>query len=186
MCSDESHFNVSLTVRDKVTRQCPQSTISEEKGEPERIRTNVPLLTSLTGSLISAYQSHGPIGPWLVHSRSYHIGFQSFTLLPQWIPMRNSCLQVHSLRSYRNGLRWGIFSSTCSFTLSFSPHTGKARDSQIHRCRPGWIWEFLSCQFTHASTMMDFNEEFFPYQSTSLTLLPRWGSMRNSFPVSTF
>ena len=63
MCSDESHFNVSLTVRDKVTRQCPQSTISEEKGEPERIRTNVPLLTSLTGSLISAYQSHGPIGP---------------------------------------------------------------------------------------------------------------------------
>ena len=24
--SDESHFNVSLTVRDKVTRQCPQTT----------------------------------------------------------------------------------------------------------------------------------------------------------------
>ena len=30
MGSDESHFNVSLiTVRDKVTRQCPQTTISE-------------------------------------------------------------------------------------------------------------------------------------------------------------
>ena len=29
MCSDESHFNVSLIiiVRDKVTRQCPQTTI---------------------------------------------------------------------------------------------------------------------------------------------------------------
>ena len=26
MGSDESHFNVSLTVRDKVTRQCPQTT----------------------------------------------------------------------------------------------------------------------------------------------------------------
>ena len=26
MCSDESHFNVSLIVRDKVTRQCPQRT----------------------------------------------------------------------------------------------------------------------------------------------------------------
>ena len=25
MSSDESHFNVSLTVRDKVTRQCPQT-----------------------------------------------------------------------------------------------------------------------------------------------------------------
>ena len=26
MGSDESHFNVSLVVRDKVTRQCPQTT----------------------------------------------------------------------------------------------------------------------------------------------------------------
>ena len=48
MGSDESHFNVSLIVRDKVTRQCPQPTIFEEKGEPKRIRTEVPLLTSLT------------------------------------------------------------------------------------------------------------------------------------------
>ena len=46
MGSDESHFNVSLVVRDKVTRHCPQ-TIFEEKGEPKRIRTEVPLLTSL-------------------------------------------------------------------------------------------------------------------------------------------
>ena len=50
MGSDQSHFYGSLTVRDKVTRQCPQTTISEEKGEPERIRTDVPLLTSLTPS----------------------------------------------------------------------------------------------------------------------------------------
>ena len=27
----ESHFNVSLIVRDKVTRQCPQTTTLEEK-----------------------------------------------------------------------------------------------------------------------------------------------------------
>ena len=46
--SDESHFNVSLIVRDKVTRQCPQTTTFEEKGEPKRIRTEVPLLSSLT------------------------------------------------------------------------------------------------------------------------------------------
>ena len=46
--SDESHFNVSLIMRDKVTRQCPQTTTSEEKGEPKRIRTEVLLLTSLT------------------------------------------------------------------------------------------------------------------------------------------
>ena len=48
MGSDESHFNVSLIVRDRVTRQCSETTIFEEKGEPKRIRTEVPLLTSLT------------------------------------------------------------------------------------------------------------------------------------------
>ena len=48
MGSDESHFNVSLIVRDKVTRQCPQTTTFEEKGEPKRIRIEVLLPTSLT------------------------------------------------------------------------------------------------------------------------------------------
>ena len=48
MGSDESHFNVSVIVRDKVTRQCPETTIFEEKGEPKRIRTEVPLPTRLT------------------------------------------------------------------------------------------------------------------------------------------
>ena len=45
---DESHFNISLIVRDKVTRQCLQTSTFEEKGEPKRIRTEVPLLISLT------------------------------------------------------------------------------------------------------------------------------------------
>ena len=48
MGSDESHFNVLLIVRDKVTRQCPQITFFKEKGQPKRIRTEVPLLISLT------------------------------------------------------------------------------------------------------------------------------------------
>ena len=48
MGSDESHFNVSLIVRDKVTRKCPQTTIFEEKGELKRIQTEVLLLTILT------------------------------------------------------------------------------------------------------------------------------------------
>ena len=47
MGSDESHFNVSLTVRDRVTRQCPQTTTFEEKGDPKRYRTEVLPLTSL-------------------------------------------------------------------------------------------------------------------------------------------
>ena len=46
--SGKGHFNISLNVRDKVTRQCPQTTTFEEKRQPKRIRTEVPLLTSLT------------------------------------------------------------------------------------------------------------------------------------------
>ena len=55
--SDESHFNVSLIVRDKVTRQSPQTTTFEVKGsEPKQIRTEVPyqptaLPLGQTGSL---------------------------------------------------------------------------------------------------------------------------------------
>ena len=37
MGSDESYFNVSLIVRDKVTRQRPQTTTFEDKGELKRI-----------------------------------------------------------------------------------------------------------------------------------------------------
>ena len=57
MGSDESHSNVSLTARDKVTRQKTrhksQDSVHkhnpfEEKGEPKRIRTEAPLLTILT------------------------------------------------------------------------------------------------------------------------------------------
>ena len=49
MGSNDSYFNhVSLIVRDKVTRPYPQTATFEVKGEPKQIRTEVPLLTSLT------------------------------------------------------------------------------------------------------------------------------------------
>ena len=47
MGSNESHFNVSSIVRDNVTRQCPQTTTFEEKGEPKRYPTEVLPLNSL-------------------------------------------------------------------------------------------------------------------------------------------
>ena len=37
MGSDEGHFKASLIARDKVTRQCPQTTTFEEKEEPKQI-----------------------------------------------------------------------------------------------------------------------------------------------------
>ena len=48
MGSGESHSNISLIVRDNVTRQYPETTTFEENGEPKRIRTEVLLLTNLT------------------------------------------------------------------------------------------------------------------------------------------
>ena len=49
MGSDESHFNVSLIVRDKVTETVSKNhNPFEEKGEPERNRVEALLLTSLT------------------------------------------------------------------------------------------------------------------------------------------
>ena len=58
MGSDESHFNLALMMRDKVTRQCPQTTTFEEKGKPKTIRTEVLLLTSLTPSMDLYIQVH--------------------------------------------------------------------------------------------------------------------------------
>ena len=48
MGNDESHFNVSLIVRHKVTRPCPQTTTFEEKGEPKAVSNRGPSLTSLS------------------------------------------------------------------------------------------------------------------------------------------
>ena len=74
MGSDESHFNVLLIVRDKATRQCPQTTTCEEKGEPKQIRTDVPLLTSLSAfvSGTNAFKCSA-----LLHDREMYLGSTS-------------------------------------------------------------------------------------------------------------
>ena len=64
--SDESQFNVSLTVRDKVTRQYPQTTTFGEKPERKRNRTEVPLLTSLNALPLGQTGSHVILTSWLV------------------------------------------------------------------------------------------------------------------------
>ena len=49
MGSDESHFNVSLIVKDKVTKtMSTDHNLFEEKGDPKLNRTEVILLPSLT------------------------------------------------------------------------------------------------------------------------------------------
>ena len=63
MDSDKGHFYVPLIVRGKVTRQCPQTTSFEEKGEPKQIRTEVQpnaLALGQTGSLQYLRPLHTP------------------------------------------------------------------------------------------------------------------------------
>ena len=59
---------MSLIVRDKVSRQCPQTTTFEEKGEPKRYRTEVPLLTTRPNRL-----TPHKIGPALSATRTAEI-----------------------------------------------------------------------------------------------------------------
>ena len=42
MGSDETHFNVSIIVRDKVTRQCPQTTTFLKRRETETVSCRDP------------------------------------------------------------------------------------------------------------------------------------------------
>ena len=56
MGSDESHFNVSLIVRDKVTRQCPQTTTFSKRKESRsgiEPRSYCLLVTLLRGHSLS-------------------------------------------------------------------------------------------------------------------------------------
>ena len=62
MGSDESHFNVSLIVRNKVTRLCPQTTTFEEKRRAEAVSNRGP----------SAYQPTAlPLGQTGSHRECY-------------------------------------------------------------------------------------------------------------------
>ena len=63
MGSDDSHFNASLTVRDKVTRQCPQTTTFSKRKEsrsPSAYQHNA-LPLGQTGSRL--YQLCHPVPP---------------------------------------------------------------------------------------------------------------------------
>ena len=67
MGSDENYFNVSLIVRDKVTRQCPRTTTFEERGEPKQNSWYI-----LTGSFLML--------SWML--RMYKVEYFVFTHMP--------------------------------------------------------------------------------------------------------
>ena len=103
MGSEESHFNVSLIVRDKVTRRCPQTTTFEEKGELKRYQTEVhPLTSLLSSSLISS-------------EVTYINSIFAFTYLKCSFPLKHlasvSCVYWHLIMSQR-----GFFAAYWGYT----------------------------------------------------------------------
>ena len=75
MGNNESHINVSFIIRDKVTRQCPQTTTFEEKGELKRIRTGVALHNSLMPYRLArpTHRYPSPLSPslqWFLRTQS--------------------------------------------------------------------------------------------------------------------
>ena len=90
--SDESHFNLSLIVMDKVTRQCPKTkNLFKENGEPKRNRAD---------ALNSAYQPNAcPLGPnrltWIL-DRATHSCMTIERPLPSQTPPPPSLLPTPS------------------------------------------------------------------------------------------
>ena len=90
MGNDESHFNVSLIARDKVTRQCPctDHNLFEEKGEPKRYRTealylpfqppaNYPLFQSRVCRYQEPVNITATLNPGYGDTKIYYCHFQS-------------------------------------------------------------------------------------------------------------
>ena len=75
MGSDESRFNVSWLWGTKSQRQCPRTTTFEEKGEPKQIRTEVPLRTSVTTTILggSCHKYHFCRGKTRLLSRQKYV-----------------------------------------------------------------------------------------------------------------
>ena len=59
MGSDESHFNVSLIVRDKVTRQCPQTTTFLKRKGAEAVSNRGPSTYQPTALALGQTGSQG-------------------------------------------------------------------------------------------------------------------------------
>ena len=84
-------------MRDKVTRQCPQTTNFEEKGESKQIRTEVPLLTSLIYNALPL----GQTGSLLLQPPAPFVGYE----LPSISVDSTAMLVVHVDKLYRVNLQ---------------------------------------------------------------------------------
>ena len=89
MGSDESHFNFSLIVRDKVTRQFPQTATFEEKGEPKQIQTEHCYSTCLLFTLSVPSVSQANSKHWFT------------TLLPPTTAIIGYAIGLEKLSAYK-------------------------------------------------------------------------------------
>ena len=136
----ESHFNVPLIVRDKVTRQCGETTIFEEKGEPKRIRTKVPLLTARPKRLTdSQVHDSGPLTATFIAGGGYTPPVARITCCNTTPPIalihrtnKTISVSLTNANSKRDGL---VFLSLISFPLHNSNTRVKIPRAKIQPLR---------------------------------------------------
>ena len=100
-------------MRNKVTKQCPQTTTFEEKGEPKQIRTEVLLLTSLTPYRLAKPAHTRSVGVDVFYTTSartrarLRFGFFLWKSCGLWTP---SCYRALAVRSVCIRIMyWGLF-----------------------------------------------------------------------------
>ena len=121
--SDESHFNVLLIVRGKVTGQCPRTTTLEEKGEPKRNRTEVPLVTSPAPYRLAANLAHSVAAVRLQKNKSIHESYRKTSSVANNINKPYPCESIFFLcfkRGRRNDITTELFRFMKFTTLQIS------------------------------------------------------------------
>ena len=83
-------------MRDKVTRQCPQTTTFEEKGQPKRIRIEVPLLTRRKEGRIEGRKEGWKEGSsrTKIFSADLHLRDLSLTARPNRLTFAGMCTRA--------------------------------------------------------------------------------------------
>ena len=125
MASDESHSNVSLSVGDKVTRQCPQTTTFLQRREPKRYWTEVLPLTSLPPYRQAKPALYTHILPWTYIYRfiAQAIFVSQFDIMVRLVS-RGTSVQIHCSSPFSSkvvvcGHRLVILSLTIKETLKW-------------------------------------------------------------------
>ena len=147
MGSVQKHLNVSLIVHCKVTRQCPSTTICEEKGEPKRESNRGP--SAYLHSALPPGQARSPVA--FPHSKasyrteSHCLAYSALNVkwIPTWLcffPAQTLFRSTHQVSNFTNGEIKQLF---CLLIIS---QTRSLRRRELFNCDlQQWHSCFIIC-----------------------------------------